>query len=276
MNEKTSHRLLFLVLLWAVLMPATATAAIDILYFNDFEGQNSLSGWNLEDGQCFVHTDANHTPGGSRCLEIGCLDCTYHYIVLPEFTAYTNTLRMTFWLRPADYADNGQGTFAVGYLTGNGFTALETYSYNEWNDNTFVQKTVDFDVTGVTNSARIAIKQYCSAGRYWYVDDITVRAIPSCDYPTNPEVCQVTLNSAVMRWTPSKTGDVWQICLNNDEDHLIEATETPFTITGLTPCTAYTAKVRTYCSASEQSEWTDVVAFSTAQLTVHEGTEENS
>ena len=276
MNKNTRHILSLLLLLWAALMPATAKASFVIPYINDFEGQNSLSGWNLEDGQCFVHTDANHTPGGSRCLEIGCSDCTYHYIVLPEFTAYTNTLRMTFWLRPADYADNGQGTFAVGYLTGNGFTALETYSYNEWNDNTFVQKTVDFDVAGVTNSARIAIKQYCSAGRYWYVDDITVRAIPSCDYPTDPEVCQVTLNSAMMRWTPGKTGDVWQICLNNDEDNLIEAHATPFTITGLTPCTAYTAKVRTYCSVSEQSEWTDIVAFSTAQLTVHEGTEENS
>ena len=98
MNKNTRHILSLLLLLWAALTPATAKAAFDIPYINDFEGQNSLSGWNLEDGQCFVHTDANHTSGGSRCLEIGCSDCTYHYIVLPEFTAYTNTLRMTFYL----------------------------------------------------------------------------------------------------------------------------------------------------------------------------------
>ena len=273
LDKNTRHTLSFLLLLWTVLAPMTAVASFDIPYSNNFEGQNSLSDWHREDGQCFVHTDANHTPDGSRCLEIGCSDCTYHSIVLPEFAASTNTLRMTFWLRPADYADNGQGSFAVGYLTGNGFTALATYSYNEWGGNTFVQKTIDFDVAGVTNSARIVIRQYCDAGRYWYLDDVTVRAIPSCDYPTELEVGQVTLNSAVMRWTPGKTGSVWQICLNNDETQLIEATETPYILTGLTPCTAYTAKVRTYCSASEQSEWTDAVAFSTAQLTVHEGIE---
>ena len=101
---------------------------------------------------------------------------------------------------------------------------------------------------------------------------------PTCLPPT---ALTVTLTSgdgtvATLSWTSD--ADAWQICLNGDETNLIPATTNPYTLTGLTPETTYTAKVRTNCG-SEQSAWSNEVTFTPTDaytLTVNDGTSTNS
>jgi len=83
---------------------------------------------------------------------------------------------------------------------------------------------------------------------------------------------------ATLSWTENGTASTWQICLNGDETNLIAATTNPWPLTGLTPETAYTAKVRAYCSADDQSEWSNEVTFkptNAISLTVNDGTNTN-
>ena len=50
---------------------------------------------------------------------------------------------------------------------------------------------------------------------------------------------------------------------NDDETNLIEATSNPFALDNLAPETTYSAKVRAYCDSTDQSDWSNSVAFTT-------------
>ena len=54
--------------------------------------------------------------------------------------------------------------------------------------------------------------------------------------------------------------------LNNDEQNLIDADENPFTLTGLTPNTTYTVKVRAIYNT--YTNWSDSQSFTTNNIPV--------
>ena len=64
-----------------------------------------------------------------------------------------------------------------------------------------------------------------------------------------------------LSWTENGSATAWQICVNDDETNLIAANSNPFTLTGLTPDTDYTIKVRA-TDGTNVSCWTD-------EITVH-------
>lgn len=80
--------------------------------------------------------------------------------------------------------------------------------------------------------------------------------------PTDLAVSEVGNKSAVLSWTENGEATAWQIALNGDEENLIAADSNPFTLTGLTPETAYTAKVRAI-NGEKQSKWSNEVSFTT-------------
>ena len=83
---------------------------------------------------------------------------------------------------------------------------------------------------------------------------------------------------AELSWTENSECTKWQICLNDDEEHLIDVTENPYTLTNLTPETEHTAKVRAVNANNEISAWSSGVTFTptnTYTLTVNDGTVEN-
>ncbi len=79
--------------------------------------------------------------------------------------------------------------------------------------------------------------------------------LESCVTPTGLTASNVTAHEATITWTSA--ADAWQICVNDDEENLIDVTETTYNFTGLTPETAYTVKVRTNCG-NEHSDWATV------------------
>lgn len=103
---------------------------------------------------------------------------------------------------------------------------------------------------------------------------------PSCTKPTALTYSLTPGNGTIasLSWTETGTATAWQICLNGDENNLIDATTNPYELTGLTPETAYTAKVRAYCDATDQSDWSTPVTFIPTDayiITVNDGTTTN-
>lgn len=97
-----------------------------------------------------------------------------------------------------------------------------------------------------------------------YVDDVVVDlgVAPACPKPTGLEVSNILHNAATLSWTSSATN--FDICINDDEDNLISVSESPYSLTGLTPLTNYSVKVRTVCGGSNgNSEWTNAINFKT-------------
>ena len=82
--------------------------------------------------------------------------------------------------------------------------------------------------------------------------------------PSNLTASGVTFNSAQLSWTENGEATQWEICLNDDEANLVVADSNPFTLTALTPETAYTAKVRAVVG-EEKSKWSDAVSFTTPE-----------
>lgn len=83
-----------------------------------------------------------------------------------------------------------------------------------------------------------------------------------------PVFCStVSASSATLGWIKKGDESAWQICLDNDESNLINATTNPYTLTGLTTGQTYSAKVRAVNAAGDEwSEWSDAVSFTTTDL----------
>ena len=87
---------------------------------------------------------------------------------------------------------------------------------------------------------------------------------PTCKKPKALTVVGEPGNHSVtLSWIEKGEATAWQICLNGDEEHLIEADSNPFIVTGLNAETDYTVKVRGNCSEDDQSAWSDELAFTT-------------
>lgn len=111
------------------------------------------------------------------------------------------------------------------------------------------------------------------------IDNVSI-ALEKYPKPTGLD-CTLTPGNgtiATLNWTENGTATAWQICLNGDEAHLIDANSTTFGLTGLTSETAYTAKVRAVIG-NETSNWSAPVTFiptNAYSITVNDGTNTSS
>lgn len=94
----------------------------------------------------------------------------------------------------------------------------------------------------------------------------------TCFKPTQVLVSNVTGTSAEVSWVESGTSTQWEILALPQGSNVpafsfsgVNASN-PFLITGLTPSTAYTFYVRSVCSTTNKSFWTDGVNFTTTPI----------
>jgi hypothetical protein len=108
--------------------------------------------------------------------------------------------------------------------------------------------------------------------KYVYIDDIMVDNPPTCPKPTDFKVTATTTTTATFSWTENGTATAWQIMLDDDEDNLIDVAlgdvtivedTVSYVLTNLTAGTYFTAMVRAYCDATDQSYWSNKVIFTT-------------
>ena len=242
-------------------------------YSYAFEDEELPIGWNVINENTSYNNVSIMTPSSSSSNRV-----LAYYIgsntgslaaVLPEVDAAypLNGYQISF---DACYANNSTSSMTSGKL-GIGIMTdpedLSTFELIEEVDitdgfSTFGSHTVMFN--NYTGSGHyIAIKNSYTASGYILVDNISVTALPGCIPPTDLEVADIAATTATLSWTSPEDQDTWQICLNGDEENLILANSNPFTLTDLTTATAYTVKVRTYCSETEQSDWSNEVNFTT-------------
>ncbi|MBO7481023.1 MAG: fibronectin type III domain-containing protein [Bacteroidales bacterium] len=104
-------------------------------------------------------------------------------VALPQFGTNISSLVLSFYTRPESVTSSNCGTFEVGYITDlndiSTFTAVETYSYNDWASVAYKQKNVV--MTNAPEGSYFAMNHRAgSTVWYWFVDDLVVR-IPSTD-----------------------------------------------------------------------------------------------
>jgi len=258
--------LLFL-LLFALLAPWAANAQTRVTQTFDFEDNAIPSTWTNDATYPWVVTSAkNHTEGGTYSIKSS----------IEGQNSKTSSIEATF-----NFLDDGSISFycfasceSASYYWDYGIFYIDGTQMDRFlNVTDWVSKT--YNVTAGSHTFKWTYtKDSSSAGGddCFYVDDIVVdlgeaQAFPK---PTNLAVSNVLHNSATLNWNENGTATSWQICLNDDETNLITTSTKPYELTGLTPLTSYTVKVRAI-AGSDHSDWTNNVSFSTTAVAVAVG-----
>lgn len=200
-------------------------------------------------------------------------------VVLPEFS---NINAGTHWLRLNARVSSGTGTLKVGYVTNatdpSTFVLLQTLNITNTN---YTNSEHDIIVpTTVPANARLAV-QNTADGRSYYWDDVRWEVLPTCFKPMSPALTVATLSGATIEWTapnpaPANGYEVYYSTSNVaptastvlDASNSVTSTTTSVIINGLPSDVNYFAWVRSSCSASDKSEWSNVVSFRTGYCSV--------
>ncbi len=251
----------------------------DEVWFEDFEsytndGQNEFVCWAtpITDATYngpFVYgyySRSCHSGGYSAEMK-----GASNMVVLPEFSTDIHQLRLTFWTTATS---TSVGTLEVGVVTdaadpttfelvGTCVTPAARGNQDNVAGNGNLQG--PFDFSGVeAASGRIALRYTStSPSQSWNLDDFTVQLIPACAEPTSLTVSNVAGHSATLTWTSTAESVVVAYKTSADEDFmLINTTQNPYVLTGLTPETQYTVKVGRVCDDATVS-WSTTKTFTT-------------
>ncbi len=134
--------------------------------------------------------------------------------------------------------------------------------------------TVDF-VASASGVYYFGFNVYSAANQYYlYVDNISITATPTCDAPTNVQVANITTTGADISWNAPLIGTPASYSIyysnTNTTPALTQAPSmsgisgTSTTLSGLNPSSAYYVWVRSVCSATDSSSWSNVANFATA------------
>ena len=256
---------LFFLLLIIFCLPWAANAQCtpyDIPYTYGFEEEDQFACWTViaggvtRDNGYIQHTGSYHLDFRSS---------NYSMIALPQFNEATSNLRVQFYTCP-EY-ENFSGYFAVGYMTditdASTFVAVETFNSSAMTPEKYVKKTVD--MFNVPANANIAMRQSgaLTAAFHWYVDDVTVKEIPSCLEPTGL-AANITATSAELSWTARNDETDWTVYYKKTRDEnyteIADATN-PYTLNGLNIDTEYQYYVVANCSGDDASEPSEEFTF---------------
>ena len=244
----------------------TPCGAYDIPYTYGFEDAAPFACWTPIAGAA-IQNNSNQAHESTYALKFS--GTTNNMVALPQFVNATNTLRLEFWTRPESATNSSCGNFAVGYMTdladANSFVAVATYAYNDWTSAVFEKKTVDF--ANAPENAYIAMRQYNnSSSWYWFVDDVTVKEMPSCLPPTDL-FADASTTSAELSWTANSGESAWTLYWKKTTDESyteVADAANPYTLNGLTPATDYQFFVVANCSDTDASEPSEVFIFGTS------------
>ena len=245
---------LLIMLLAALFMPLALHAQQSLPYEYGFENQNlSTDGWttsNLESGSQIMQM------GGSYGYVFGFKWTTNppQYLISPELTGTGNGVYVSFIY--SCYMSSYPETFQVGYSTTTNATNAFTWDTEVTVTNVYSDQFLTYEKQFPAGTKYVAIKCTSNDMYYLFVDMISFTVPDACAKPTNLTVNEVGSRTATISWTSDASS--WQVCINDDEAHLINVNQTSYTLSGLTPETNYTVKVRTNCGNNNFSAWTSV------------------
>lgn len=241
----------------------TSCATYTAPYTWDFEDMPTDAAplcWNkVGTGSANVLSSTSNTHGGSNYLRFS--GSTSNLVVLPEFSDDISDLQIRFWTRPESFTNTNCGTFSVGYVTdandASTFVEMANFTYSDFS--AYTEKTVYF--TNAPMGARMAMRHNAgSTSWYWYVDDVTVEAVPNCVPVSGLTVSDITTTEATLNWIGNANG--YTIYDMSDTSVYQYTTDTTVTLYALDPMTAYTFGVAANCGSDESDIVT--ISFNTA------------
>ena len=202
---------------------------------------------------------------------------TDQYAVLPEMEGIS-ALRMRFNARK--YSASYNATFTVGVMTdpadASTYVALDTITPSAA---TYEPFRVLFNAYE-GGAKYIAIKMDAPTSSYKgvHIDDIVIDSIPNC---LEPDSLTAVLTKgqgsiATLKWAAG-AASAWEVQYGMDAKFTDAITanvnEPTLSLTGLISDSTYYARVKAICSATEESEWSNVISFTPMNaIIINDGT----
>jgi hypothetical protein len=266
-------KLLLLMLLTMIVGASPAWAQQSLPYSYGFEDYDlTKDGWlkvittslTNNNNECAIVGTAKKTGSyGFRFSSYNTSGANAQYLISPELDASTE-INLTFAY--AGSSSSGNEVFKVGYSTTD--TNIESFTFGDEISTSRSTTWKTYENIFPVGTKHIAIYYYSNYQYRLYVDDFTFTAPPTCIAPTGLIVSDIKSSSVKLAWTAAPETDTWNVQYKaaSDADWTDVGgtiSTNPYTLTGLTPETAYQARIRTYCSSEDQSDWTDAVSFTT-------------
>lgn len=190
--------------------------------------------------------------------------------VLPKFS---NINAGTHWLRFKARVSSTAGSLDIGYVTNdtdaNSFVNIQSVSIANTVFDGFEYSVVVPNT--VPANARLAIRHNGAApAASFYWDNVYWEPKPTCTAPTNVILSNMTSATVDAAWTApaSAPGIGYDIYYSTNSTpptstsvpNLTGITANPYTIQGLSSATTYYIWVRSRCSATDQSAWTNIAS----------------
>lgn len=167
----------------------------------------------------------------------------------------------------------GGGNLMIGFQVttwGTACTGISWYGVNQASGvNTSAYNKAN---SSHTWSSEVTPEAFIPKTTLTYEGSSTPASIPA---PTQLTCTAQTSTYVTLSWTKNGEETAWQICLDDDEEHLINVSQNPYTLTYFIAGHTYTAKVRAVNSTGDDySAWSNVVNFTPIdELTVYDGTD---
>ncbi len=198
--------------------------------------------------------------------------------------------QLEFDLALTDYANaaapDQNGTddkFAVVISTDNGTTWSDANTLRLWdnagsayvyNDIPFTGTHIVIDLTGYTGVVKFGLygeTTVSNADNDLFVDNFSVREIPSCPEPYSLIADNIGVDNATISWTPFGSETDWNVQYDTTGFNLgngitTAVTDTFMNLTGLNSGTSYEFYVQSVCGAGDESIWAGPYQFSTVAL----------
>ena len=269
---------LLLILLMVLLAPWAANAQTRETQTFDFEDNAIPATWTNDATYPWVVTNAkNHTNGGTYSIKSSNEGVNSSSSSIEATFNFVNDGSISFYCWASCESATSYWDYGVFYIDG---TQMDRFlNVTDW-----VAKTYEVEMGSHTFKWTF-IKDGSAQGNddCFYVDDIVVDlgVAASCPKPTGLTATIIPGEGSKTKfeWNENGSATSWQLCLNDDEDNPITMNSNPFTYDQLTPEQTYTAKVRAYCSATDQSDWSNIVTFTPTDsymITLNDGADQNT
>lgn len=184
--------------------------------------------------------------------------------ILPEMDGSydMNKIQISFWARLHNNATNQTLSIGVMNSTTSGYSEVATVNIESDHFTPYTVSLADYNGTG----RYIAIKCGSGSDVKYYIDDITVNYIPSCQIPTE---LAATVNSASLTtliWQPGGNETEWELEVIDENSNItqtISVTDNPTYTLTTNRATTYSASVRAICGGDDFSDWSNPISFTT-------------
>ena len=250
----------------------------------DFEGlsnhivpdcwDNSASTTTSSWGAGYIWGTYNHTSNTMLAMNNSALDGGTALINSPSFDIPDDGREYELTFDYSNMAIAGNNLKVKISTNGGSFIDKGTYypsgSVSSY-PGTFTSATINLaDYSGKTIKVQFFTNPTAgtsSEGGAMFVDNVSVHKVSNCIVPTALAAGNLTANSAQITWTAGGSETAWRLQYRADGgDWSAEQAvsgSAQRNLTGLSANTEYFVRVKAYCDAEDQSNWSDVLSFTT-------------